>query len=685
MPKSSFYFRPSARLQQFLGKELLADPNVAILEFVKNAYDAGASRVVIEFQLAERPTSLVIADDGVGMNESSFEANWMHPGFSEKAELKPRRSGKSSDAAGRLASRTPVGEKGIGRLAAGRLGDRLDVFTRTARNQPWLHVEFNWNDFANMNEALDAVPVVYDFETAPPEIAMDSGTIVVISELSMRWEQMVRGRPVRGRRRTRLGRLRQDLEFLVRPLAAKDFSIELRSDMVQDPEDVGEITPHAALENADYSYTFRFSRNREREIVVEREIRRSREAAELTGKPRQERLHSGVLTPKEIAEEGRPDVLECGPFEGTFAYNPPPAERRAKEIDESPVGVLLYRDGVLVEPYGVGENDWLGVRARKAQRQGHAAIQPDTFTGTVLISRRVNTKLRDQSNRLGLLVNPESESFLAHVRAEFGYFERLVYGELLTVRWEQKRTEKAGERATETQERARIFIRALAHSLRQPLSGLDWTMLALEQVEQNPALPAELAQSLSEIRGRGQGHLDVAAGLIRKFLDFAVPEFETVNLGLLVSEAVNQVSPLADQMDVTIHVERLPDREALVPDQFIVQALADLLTNAIEAPRANDRPSSVTVLGNEADGDLVVSIQDNGAGIVGATADTALASIESTKGRPAVGLKGAEMSIAAARGRLVLAATGKDGTRIDVVLPTKLRGVRRNGHGRGER
>ena len=49
MPKTDaeFRFRPSARLQRFLGSELIADPNVAIIEFVKNSYDAGAPRLVV--------------------------------------------------------------------------------------------------------------------------------------------------------------------------------------------------------------------------------------------------------------------------------------------------------------------------------------------------------------------------------------------------------------------------------------------------------------------------------------------------------------------------------------------------------------------------------------------------------------------------------------------------------------
>ena len=104
--------------------------------------------------------------------------------------------------------------------------------------------------------------------------------------------------------------------------------------------------------------------------------------------------------------------LEVRPFRvKRFMYTPPPAAKRAKEIDAVGSGVLLYRDGVMVEPYGLDGNDWIGVSARKAQRQGYALIQPSVFSGFVLISRLDNPALRDQSNRQGLLESEISEAF----------------------------------------------------------------------------------------------------------------------------------------------------------------------------------------------------------------------------------------------------------------------------------
>ena len=69
MPKKQvFRFVPSARLQHYLGNQLIADPNLALSEFVKNAYDAGAANLYLDFRISNPDsTALVIADDGTGM------------------------------------------------------------------------------------------------------------------------------------------------------------------------------------------------------------------------------------------------------------------------------------------------------------------------------------------------------------------------------------------------------------------------------------------------------------------------------------------------------------------------------------------------------------------------------------------------------------------------------------------
>lgn len=108
--------RPRARLISLIGNELISDESVAVVELVKNAYDADATHVRIDFSGVDPSdlNTLVISDDGIGMSLDTVLTAWFKPGTVMKKRNK--RSPK-----GRLYQ----GAKGIGRFAAARLADTL--------------------------------------------------------------------------------------------------------------------------------------------------------------------------------------------------------------------------------------------------------------------------------------------------------------------------------------------------------------------------------------------------------------------------------------------------------------------------------------------------------------------------------------------------------------------------------
>src|SRR5438874_1908707 len=118
----SLTLRPRARLLRTLGDELISSETVAVVELVKNSYDADATRVVVRFcpPLAPGQGALEIIDNGHGMSLETIRSTWMEP-----ATLHKRHSTRS-EARGRRV----LGEKGIGRFAASRLADFLEVTTR---------------------------------------------------------------------------------------------------------------------------------------------------------------------------------------------------------------------------------------------------------------------------------------------------------------------------------------------------------------------------------------------------------------------------------------------------------------------------------------------------------------------------------------------------------------------------
>ncbi len=674
-------FRPSARLQRYLGRELISDPNLAILEFVKNAYDAGAATVLVQFVLTEEETRLVIADDGVGMDLDSFQENWMHPGFSAKSDEAPKnvreRRAPDTPAGSRMSKRTPVGEKGLGRLAAGRLGEVMDVYTRPSARDRWLHVHFDWNEFEDMTKHMDDVVIPYEYLEEPPEVVeeRDSGTVIVIRDLQLDWAGKLRGRPAFGRSTTRLGRLKEDLELLLRPLdmASPDFEVVLLSDAVAEEIELGPITPSTAAQDAPYRYEFTFEVDGRGVPQVQRTLWRSRGIAREFRKKVQEDLGSGPLA--QLAkqdEEGRPATLECGPFRGVFLYKPPPPRTRAKQEDVVGHGVLLYRDDMLVEPYGLGDNDWIGVEARKAQRQGHALIQPATFWGEVHISRADNPELRDMANRQGLLENHASEDFFAHLRAEFRRFEEVVGAEL-EQRW-TSREDRAAAVAKEQLKAVTLRTKSFAHHLRQPLMAMGGELLRLERLARDESIPPKQRERLLEIYERLVAYHSRAEHLVNRYAEASLPEFRSVSVRKLMSAVREEARPVAEDHGVQLRFERPPDEELVLPGDLLEEALVELVVNAIEAPRPAGRRATVVVSSEFARRELTVDVTDNGLGMPGVEPGTPLSDthLEPTKGRPADGIVQVCNVLTFARGSAEVLDTSDRGTRIRVKVSGRL-------------
>src|SRR4030043_732057 len=123
-------FRINSALKNHIGKELITDDNVAVLELVKNSYDAGAKKVEIIFEdlLSDNP-KIYIIDNGKGMSREDIEKKWLFVGYSEKRDFK--KIGRSRN----KGDRPMAGEKGIGRFSCDRLGSKLKIVTKTKENK----------------------------------------------------------------------------------------------------------------------------------------------------------------------------------------------------------------------------------------------------------------------------------------------------------------------------------------------------------------------------------------------------------------------------------------------------------------------------------------------------------------------------------------------------------------------
>ena len=169
--RGSLSFTIEGRILRELGERLVKRPEVAILELVKNSYDADATECIVDLT---DPAQILVHDDGYGMNLDRFVSGWMRIGTRSKEVqgLSPR------------FSRRITGEKGIGRFAVRFLGRKLhleSVADDAHRNQRTrLLADFDWPEF-DRHEDLGVVHVPYTLELS--DASTPTGTALAISGL----------------------------------------------------------------------------------------------------------------------------------------------------------------------------------------------------------------------------------------------------------------------------------------------------------------------------------------------------------------------------------------------------------------------------------------------------------------------------------------------------------------------
>ena len=156
MDKVKFDINPHVIRQ--LGAELVSDQVTALMELIKNSYDADASYVKIEINTKEQcplenlynPNHkgyILVEDNGFGMDEDTLLKSWLIISYSNKRAtngIKPKTP----------LGRTPLGDKGLGRLSTQRLANCCEIYTKKIDTAPF-HVGFKWSDFDEVERLGD--------------------------------------------------------------------------------------------------------------------------------------------------------------------------------------------------------------------------------------------------------------------------------------------------------------------------------------------------------------------------------------------------------------------------------------------------------------------------------------------------------------------------------------------------
>lgn len=148
-------FRTNSRHISQLGRELVTDFVTALVELIKNSYDADADAIKIILERPNTPESkIILIDTGTGMTQADFENKWMVIGTNNKV-TEPFS----------LKGRKKVGKKGIGRFSVERIAERVKVYSFTGMEKPY-RVNINWNCFEDINIAalIQRIDILKDHE-----------------------------------------------------------------------------------------------------------------------------------------------------------------------------------------------------------------------------------------------------------------------------------------------------------------------------------------------------------------------------------------------------------------------------------------------------------------------------------------------------------------------------------------
>lgn len=389
MPESGSYrIRPAGRHILTIGRDLVQDPHAAVIELVKNAYDADSPDVVIAFERTEnRDYRISVADHGHGMTRDTVINKWMVPSTSDKEERKGLSPG----------GRTMQGRKGIGRYAASILGKDLLVETTTASGERTT-LYLQWADFENA-EYLGDVDIL--IETA--SVKQETGTTLTM---------VVEEEELAGWRDSQFKKLQFELRKLMPPfptIATKQaFKVILRISGIPDVDDLDvRVEPFPLVEHYDYRIAgkihadgkgdFIYSQQKSRNAVDEEisiELRRPTSCGELEIDVRvYDRDPASV---DQLIQRGLKDS------EGNYL-----GKLEARRLLNEYNGIGVYRNGFRLRPLGDPEFDWLKLNEQRVQAPARR-IGNNQVIGYVQIQSEEQSNLIEKSARDGLI---ENESF----------------------------------------------------------------------------------------------------------------------------------------------------------------------------------------------------------------------------------------------------------------------------------
>lgn len=402
-------FKMTARVLAHLGEDLIKDESIALLELVKNSYDAGATKCVVDFNfdIFGSLIGISISDNGSGMSLDTIENIWLVIGTdNKKNRLISHRQG-----------RLPLGEKGIGRLGVHKLGNDIKLYSKHS-DENEVYVSIDWSKLAESKD-IDDFKIEYGYSSDSHFFDKQTGTKIIVRNLKGEWN------------RRKLRSVFRDLTTLNSPFSEKSDSFEVvvssNSNVfsglpnLEAIKNAGLYYGHCTLEGSiitEFSYEFKPWN------VLDKIKSRSLTALDEYEKVLIHNVEFETETGKVVKREKRLDLNEYNIGRVQFdviMYEKDSSVFSLLNVEKKGLndylkensGIRVYRDNMRVFDYGEPGNDWLSIDKRRLSRSG-GSISNSLLLGSVMLDRISSYGLREKTNREGFI---EDEAYFAFVDA----------------------------------------------------------------------------------------------------------------------------------------------------------------------------------------------------------------------------------------------------------------------------
>ena len=698
---------------RLIGRELITDRITALFELVKNCYDANATRVDVVFEnvsydnavvddttkeVRVNPGSkVVIEDNGYGMSFEDIRDKWMVIGTASK---------RTSPFSPRPFGRRCVGEKGIGRFAVDKLGDKVNIVTKKEEDDRWLNVEIDWNSYFNevSPDEREHIRLFTDIENKYDYLDRNegsgvSGTKLIVSSVREFWSK------------DDISRFYKEANKIVSPytLLNPPFKIYITAreyDWVEKPVEPDKID--FATEEAEITYRG----------GIQETLYFDKDKGCIAKKDGPLRIFGGIS-------------LKIFYFDENARRN---YYRKYKDVNNRIDGIKIYRDGIIATPFAEAEanpdrkRDILGIDKRLWQDIFNR-ISTREIIGILDITKDGNPKIIDATNRQDFIDNQEYRELKEFILEQLRVFEELkiykrelkrasVSDELKTAKENVdtfahsvnrvietnpdlkkdlqplvEQATKAGtsvKKAIEEQKKAeKEYIRKenmylsimslqeyaihIAHAVRTSLGKIQRKAEFFDKYYPDPEEEEYFKLYAKEIY---QEML-----VLNQVIDFMLSysksglNFEDLNLNELVSGLFKSYETSLKAENIRSVVE-IPDNLRINTNrQFFMDILQNMISNSVKALKGVP-DKTIKCSGYISENDLILSMSDNGIGIPLEKREWVFGVFNTTtaeSGGAGIGLYVVKTRVESLKGKVEVVDSefGKVGTTIKITLPFK--------------